>query len=449
MTTSMVTVRTWILTAIVLSLISLSTFSAELPGKTWYETQPCTNCSNGNACGACITGLDVPYCGDMTPHAMVPGGQWYFQTNLIAFRRSTGQNDVFQTRNENTLAVQEVLDSSGDSLTPPVYALTDEILRDEVLSTESLGFQNAAGYRLLLGWRLAEKYAVEFSYFDLNDWDEFDAVSDATEYVNGVVDPVTGDVTITSTRTNSLFSPFTEFGDPSYGQRLGDPNLVDDYLQDFDYNELASVRYQSSLDNVEINVRHWISKHPSRLAISVLWGGRHNAVREYMNYYSLSPIRADPTAVDPIELPTTNNADIWTKNDLWGAQVGAQFDFCWDPGWHTEFEIKGGVAHNRAVYEGRYDVQDGSGGRITTNLERVDKEVTSWIGEMRLTLVYQFGANLTTHIGYEALMLGRVALASTNFETDLSILDDPRQWVLRNNGTAIYHGPSAGFTVAW
>ena len=440
MTTSMVTVRTWILTAIVLSVACLSTHAADLAGETRYEsTAPCPeiidglNGLNDSACGACVNGLDVPYCGDMTPLAMLPGGRWYFQTDFMAIRRQTGQNDVFQTRNTNTLSVAEILDSSGNSLPTPQYELVSTITRDDVLSTDSLGFQNAAGYRLLLGWQLAEKYAVEFSYFDLNDWDEFDAVSDATEYVDGTIDENTGIITET-TQPNSLFSPFTEFGDPAYPI---------DMREDFDYNELAAVRYQSSLNNVELNVRHQVSKHPSRLATSVLWGGRHNSVWEYMDYYTLSPVNAIAAAA------TTNNADVWTKNDLWGAQVGAQFDFCWDPGWHTEFEIKGGVAHNRAVYEGIYDVQNGTGGRLTTNRERVDKEVTSWIGELRLSLVYQFGAHLTTHIGYEALMLGRVALASNNFETDLSILADPNRWVLRNNGTAIYHGPSAGFTFAW
>ena len=445
MATSMVSVRTWILTACVLTAIGMSSFAgevvSELAGETWYETTgPCNDGFaglNGSACGNCVKGLDCNCCGDMTPHAMLPGGQWYFRTDFMAIRRSTGQNDVFQTRNVNTLTGEEVLDAAGGSLSPQVFQLVSTITRDPVLSSESLGFQNAAGYRLLLGWQLAEKYAVEFSYFDLKDWDEFDAVSDTTQYVvDGTVDSATGIVTIGTTQDNSLFSPFTNFGDPAFS---------DDYLLDFDYNELAAVRYQSSLDNVELNVRHQISKHPSRLQMSVLWGGRHNAVWEYMDYYTLSPINSAAAGA------TTNNADVWTKNDLWGAQVGAQFDFCWDPGWHTEFEIKGGVAHNRAVYEGRYVVQNGlaSAGTIDTGLQRVDDEVTSWIGEMRLSLVYQFGAHLTTHIGYEALMLGRVALASTNFETDLSILQAPNQWVLRNNGTAIYHGPSAGLTVAW
>jgi len=46
-------------------------------------------------------------------------------------------------------------------------------------------------------------------------------------------------------------------------------------------------------------------------------------------------------------------------------------------------------------------------------------------------------------------MLSRLALASSNFEPDLSILADPTQWVLDHNGTVVYHGPTFGFTVGW
>jgi hypothetical protein len=370
----------------------------------------------------CITGLDTACCGDMTPLALCPGGQFYFMANLIAFQRSAAQDELFQTRNVNILTSQEVFDADGNSLTPRVFTLESSITKDPVLGTKDLDFQNSAGYKLLMGWKLAECYAIEFSYFDLNDWDETGVVSDNTIYdVDGTIDPVTGLVTVTDWEDFSLFSPFSGFGEPP--------------IDEYDFNDLASIRYRSSLDNVELNVRHWIKKDPSRLAVSVLWGGRYNAIRERFNYFTSSSV----------PLAGTNNAvDIRTQNDLWGAQVGAQFDFCWDPGWHTEFEIKGGVAHNRAMQESTYDIQDAGAPYWT----RVDKDVTSWIGEMRLTLVYQFGTHLTTHIGYEALVLADVALASRNFETDMSILANG-PWVLNNGGSVVYHGPSAGLTFAW
>ncbi len=428
MASSMHSARSVVLTALIASLVGFTAFAGDGLGDRWYENNDiCSTCNgDGQFCSACYDGLDVPYCGDMTPTAMLPDGRWYFQSNLIAFRRHAAQNEVFQTRNVNTLTSTEVLDNAGASLGPPrVWTLNSSIARDSVLDIDDLTFQHSAGYRLLLGWQLAENYAVEFSYFDLEDWDETGAVADNTLYNDtGVIDPATGLITPV-TQPNSLFSPFTGFGDP--------PNV------DFDYNELASIRCQSSLDNVEINVRHLVTKNPSRLAVSVLWGGRHNAVRENFRYSTSAPNLA---------VPTTNTVNIRTQNDLWGAQIGTQIDFCWDPGWHTEFEVKGGVAHNRAVYEGVYNIQDGAGGGLQNYQDRVDKDITSWIGEMRLTMVYQFNQNLTTHIGYEALILSRIALASSNFEADLGILQNG-PWVLNNGGSVVYHGPSAGFTYAW
>ena len=97
---------------------------------------------------------------------------------------------------------------------------------------------------------------------------------------------------------------------------------------------------------------------------------------------------------------------------------------------------------------GAYAIQDGAGGGLVNYAGRVDKDVTSWTGEMRMTLVYQFGQHLTTHVGYEAVMISRLALASQNFETDLSILANG-PWVLDNGGTVVYHGPSIGATFAW
>ncbi len=426
MTTSMAhSARTWILAGLIAGVLGSQAVAAE----------PCAdgNCSNWwdstDSSSGCISGFDDACCGDMSPLAMCPGGRFYFMANLIALRRDAGQNEVFQTRNTNTLTSQEIFDSAGDPLDPRVFVLESDINRVPVLSTDDLDFQNSAGYQLLLGWKLAEQYAIEMSYFDLNDWDETRVVSDDTLYnVTGTIDVTTGLVTPT-TQPYSLFSPFSGFGDPP--------------IEVFDYNDLASIRYQSSLDNVELNIRHWLKRDSSRMAISVIYGARYNALREQFNYFTSSPIPA---------ADTTNSVDIRTENHLWAAQLGAEIDFCWDPGWHTEFEIKGGVAQNRAEMTGVYDIQTvggagGAAGLVNYTVDD-DKDVTSWIGEMRLTLVYQFGTHLTTHVGYHALVLADVALASRNFETDLSILADG-PWVVNNGGSVIFHGPTAGLTFAW
>ncbi len=417
MTTSMVdSARKWILAGLVVGVLGAAAVAADpcsdgSCGKDWFDSSSCSNCMGD---------LDTTCCGDMSPFAMCPGGRWYFQADALALRRDAGQNEIFQTRNTNTLISDEVLDNDGASLDPRVFELVSLIDRETVLSTDSLEFQFAAGYRLLMGCKLAEHYAVEFSYFDLNDWDENKAVSDDTTYdVDGTIDADSGVVTVTTTQPASLFSPFSNFGDPADAE--------------VDYNSLASIRYESGLDNVELNVRRWLTTEPSRMAVSVLWGGRYNGIYERFGYYTESAT-------------TSHDVDVRTRNDLWALQIGGQVDFCWDPGWHTEFEIKGGIAHNRAYQETYYQFVEGAGSEDYWN--RVDKEVTSWIGELRLTLVYQFGSHLTTHFGYEALMIANAALASRNFQTDRAILTDG-PWMLNNGGTVVYHGPSAGLTFAW
>ncbi|MHB8897734.1 MAG: BBP7 family outer membrane beta-barrel protein [Thermoguttaceae bacterium] len=397
----------------------------------------CENCSKScnnwweqtDSCSDCIGGLDTACCGDMTPLALCPDGRWYVKANLIALRRDAGQDEVFQTRNVNELTSREILTAGGASLNPRVFVLESDIRRDPVLSTSDLDFQFAAGYEMMLGFKLAECYALEFSYFDVTDWDETAVVSDDNTYdVDGTVD-VNGTVTVTDSQPYSLFSPFSGFGDPT--------------VEVYDFNDLASIRYRTSLDNVELNVRHWLIKRPSRMNVSVIWGARYNSVSERFNYFSTSPV---PGA------DTTNAADITTDNKLWGVQLGGQVNFCWDPGWYTEFEIKGGVAHNRAEMTGAYDLQEaggpgGVGGLIGYDVSD-EKDVTSFIGQMRLDLVYQFGPHLSTHIGYEALVLADVALASRNFETDQSILADG-PWVINSGGSVVYHGPTFGLTCAW
>lgn len=421
MTTSMVdSARKWILAGLVVGVLGAAAVAADpcsdgscggACGNDWFDSSSCSNC---------IGDLDTTCCGDMTPFALCPGGRWYFQADAIALRRDAGQNEIFQTRNTNTFAIDPVGDTTG--------TLTKTSVVDTVLSTDDLDFQFAAGYRLLFGWRLADKYAIELSYFDLNDWDENAAVSDATPYAETVSDdgltPPTVELDIygnpvpDNIADNSLFSPFSNFGDPADAE--------------VDYNSLAAIDYHSGLDNVELNVRRWLTTEPSRMAVSVLWGGRYNGIYERFGYYTESAT-------------TSHDVDVRTRNDLWAVQIGSQIDFCWDPGWHTEFEIKGGIAHNRAYQETYYQYVNGG----TTNYwNRVDKDVTSWIGELRLTLVYQFGSHLTTHFGYEALMIANAALASRNFQTDRAILTDG-PWMLNNGGTVVYHGPSAGLTFAW
>lgn len=378
---------------------SIAPIAVNGSGGTWQDSSL--------SCSSCIGGLETTCCGDMSPAAMLPGARWYFQADLIALRRDATTNEDFQSRNSNVFTLED-----GEVVNTPISEI--------VLSTDDLHFQNQAGYQLLLGYMISDCYALEFSYFDLHDWDEIAAVRDNTAYVAEVDDTLNPTVTY----PNSLFSPFSDFGNPP--------------IEGVDYNRLAQISYHNSLDNVELNVRHWLRKRPSRLAISVLWGGRHNALCEQFSYLTES--------VYPGPGVSANAINVRTRNDLWAFQVGSLLEFCVDPGWHLEYEIKGGIAHNRAFQESVYTATGGENAGVYT--ARADKDLTSWVASMRLDLVYQFGAHLTTHIGYQALFLGDLALASRNVQTDLDILTlGPA--MLNDGGHVVYHGPEAGFVVTW
>ncbi|MDD4267729.1 MAG: hypothetical protein GXY25_11980 [Pirellulaceae bacterium] len=409
----MLTVKGWLAWTLVVATVAVGIPATSAVAANGSSELLVVNGSDGSshdmglACSSCIGGLETTCCGDMSPTAMLPGARWYFQADLIALRRDATKNEDFQSWNANLFTLDD-----GAVITTPIS--------ETVLSTDQLHFQNQAGHQLLLGYMISDCYALEFSYFDLHDWEEIGAVRDNTEYVA----EVDGDLNPTTTYPNSLFSPFSDFGNPP--------------IEGVDYNRFAQISYRSSLDNVELNVRHWLRKRPSRLAISVLWGGRHNAVHEQFGYLTES-VYPGPGVI-------SNAVNVRTRNELWAFQVGSLLEFCVDPGWHLEYEVKGGIAHNRAFQESVYTVTGGENAGVYTG--RADKDLTSWVASMRLDLVYQFGAHLTTHIGYQALFLGDLALASRNMQTDLDMLMlGPA--MLNDGGHVIYHGPEAGFVVTW
>jgi hypothetical protein len=80
--------------------------------------------------------------------------------------------------------------------------------------------------------------------------------------------------------------------------------------------------------------------------------------------------------------------------------------------------------------------------------QRRDEKQTSFVGELNLALVYEFGPCLTAEVGYRALWITGLALGAENFQTnpDLLTLGDP---ALNDEGQVVYHGPHVGLTARW
>lgn len=320
-----------------------------------------------------------------------PRGCWYARTDFIMLRRDVGGVEI----------------ARFDSV------LTDTIYPQEiVLTTNDFEEPFRPGMSLLLGHTLGESpYQVEFTYFTANDWESALAVRDRTENELGTA--------------GNLYSKFSNFGDP-------------EALVGFDYNNRVSIREQSEMYNVEFNVRHLLPIVKRGMAVSWLVGLRHIGVGEQFDYLSESLV--------PTTLGSTLNLATSTRNKLWGAQIGSRLEIyvqnnCW-----INFEAKGALCSNstRQTTVGALV----SGGTTTpVSLERSDN-VTSYVGDLALELVYRPTPHLATRFGYQAVWVDRLTLAAENYAPPAeALLLGPAQ--INVCGNAVYHGPHIGLEVTW
>jgi len=368
------------------------------------------------------------------PKTTVPVSPWYFAADAVALKRDPDGDRPFAA-----LGTREWEEDGG------VWESTDT--RTIVLGTQNFDFDFAGGGRAVIGRRLGDWYAVEVSYMQVNSWREAAAVRDDSVFV-AEVDDTTGDPT--AEYVGSLFSPFSDFGDPPV---LG-----------LDYNNLVSIDSFSEFYDFEFNLRRTITMPPDRLQVSLLVGGRYMNIGERFSYFSSSyypPNLPTPGVPPNPALTTTNDVRLTAGNTLLGAQIGAFFEFYVDPGWWIDFEIKGVIFDNRAsqrsagsittAIETR-DVDGFIDGYVVTNSPvnntRVEENHTAGALDLDLTLSWQVNSWLTGRIGYRALWIDGLALASENFQTDVGLLTlGPPQ--LNTDGKVVYHGPHIGLTGAW
>lgn len=279
-----------------------------------------------------------------------------------------------------------------------------------VLGTQDLQFDFPAGLRAVAGCRLGDWAGFEVSYFGMFDWAEGAAVRDSTPNAAGGV--------------GNLFSPFSDFGNP-----------LNDVV---DQNNLASISYASSLDNFEWNFRRALMMPPDGLQVSILLGGRYMEIDERLDYFTASDT--------PIGLGATNSVGTATQNDMLGAQIGALFEFYVDPGWWIDVELKGVAFDNRARQNTTY-VRNVGGVEATFPSARTERRTTFAL-DLDLTLSCQVNSWLTARVGYQAIWIDGLAVASGNFQPDLDILTlGPPS--LNHDGKVVYHGLHIGLTGVW
>jgi hypothetical protein len=314
-----------------------------------------------------------------------PRAPWYVVTDAVAFKRDSSDERDFAALN-----------------TPG----------NVVLSTDDLHFEFQGGLRAMVGRQISDWYAIEGSYFGLMTWDESHAVRDVTLNGQGTL--------------GNLFSPFSNLG--------VNPGLVG-----FDFNTFASIRVVSSVDNAELNLRQRLDTPPSMMQASVLYGLRYMHIRERFEYRTQS--------LSPTPVGTSNAIDVETGNDLLGFQLGGMLEFRVEPRCWISVEGKGAICNNGADQQTRF-----TPGTLATPAAPVtgrrDSDRTAFIGDVAVTLAFEFTPTIVGRVGYQAIWVDGVALASENLQANASLLSlGPAELV--DDGGLVYHGPFAGIMWTW
>ena len=336
---------------------------------------------------------------------------WYFRAEAMALKPHISGAPVFAT------LVDRVWIEDPDA--PGTWNATDTVTQTLELGDLGLGYQG--GGRGMIGRTLGEYGAMEVSYFQVGNWDKLAAMHDATVFV----DAVDGAGNPTVTFPASLFSPFSDFGNPA--------------IVGLDYNSVASIGYTSRLYNVEWNLRRWVYIDPQQTQVSVLIGWRYMNLDGTFMYHTESAEPAPGGAV--------NDVTVETANQMHGVQIGAACKTHIQPTWWVDCEAKAAFFDNNAGQETEY-VHTGVAAYNGTHRGSRREHVTTTAFDLKLTLTAQVTPRLAVCGGYQALWLYHLALAPNNFNTDVgALVSGPT--LLNDTGNAVYHGPHLSVTCIW
>jgi hypothetical protein len=281
---------------------------------------------------------------------------------------------------------------------------------ETVLSTSDFNYDYQAAGRILVGATLGDCFQVEGLYWRMTTGEDTEAVRDTT--TNGLGG------------SGDLFSPFGGFGvSPITG---------------VDYMNFAQIRYTSSLQDAEINLRRAVPMPEGRLAVSILIGARYMGLPEELDFNTTTATPA-PGA--------TNNFRVNTDNQMYGAQVGSLMEFYVDNRWWINFEFKAAVMNDYARVATFYENISTAG--VTSNFVNSTQENhTAFAEDVSVVCVYHWSEHITTRFGWQGVFMQGVALAPDNVGTSLPVLTlGPAQ--LNHSGATVYQGPVAGLTLAW
>jgi hypothetical protein len=178
---------------------------------------------------------------------------------------------------------------------------------------------------------------------------------------------------------------------------------------------------------------------PSPMQATALYGFRYFKLDERFEYLTES--------AEPAGAGTLNAATVDSDNELFGFQLGGMIEYRLTPRIWTNFEAKAAICHNEAGQFTSFDTGPVAG-PATTVTGGVDEDRTAFLGDFSYNFMFQFAPRLVGRIGYQAILIDGVAIASENFQTNLGLLTLGPP-LLDHDGTIFFHGPSAGLMYTW
>ena len=281
-----------------------------------------------------------------------------------------------------------------------------------VLDTEDLDFNEEAGFRVVAAMQVGPGSSIEGNYFGTHNWSDSAVVVDATD---------------------SLFSPFSDFG----------TNPLNGFLET-DAAGVAGIAYSSTIDSIEMNFRRrWVGAN-CRLQGSWLVGARFFKLDEDFVYFTAVD-RPDPP--NPNIVASMRNLTA-TRNSLTGFQMGGDAWVCIVPGLSVGAEVKAGIYGTRAEQNTFIDL---AGGVPVNYFEEAAVEEAALVAEAGLMGIWRVNQHWTIRAGYQMLFVDGVALAPENFNSDPPFVNVPpqRPAFVNANGNVFYHGLTIGGEWMW
>jgi hypothetical protein len=181
-----------------------------------------------------------------------------------------------------------------------------------------------------------------------------------------------------------------------------------------------AIAFSSNLNDVEVNFRRRLCIRRGGALKERFWAIGEASCLIGLRYMNIEESFSYVSGPDPL-----NAVAVETSNDLFGVQLGHLGQILvHDRAW-IDTEIKGSVLFNEAKRSG-----------VSTQgaLLAVSEDRAAFLGDLSVTLNYQFAPSWTFRGGYNAMWMTGVALAANNLATNMDHSSD-----------VVYHGPQVGF----